>query len=330
MGKKILITGITGFVGRHTARAILRAGLYDVTAIVRPNTDSERLEEFVGKIEIVEIDLCDLIKLQSYLGTVKFDVILHIGALLRQRKFFKQQYIDANVNATELLAKNALKNNSKFIFCSTVSIYGTVPKNVPADRKSEMVEDTIYSMTKIEAEKRLKLLIGQGLNCNIVRPSIIYGKGDENGFPNILVKLVSKRILFFPRKPVRFHLTNINLLVEVFLKILEESFWDCFDDIVVDDEPVLLDDLANFISMNLGKGKYGKWHKLPNFVFDLVLFVLKIFGLNEMESKISFLSKDWYYKSDVKMNLGIETQFCTIPQILPVVKESCNSWGVNG
>ena len=63
-------------MGRHTARAILGLGLYDVTAIVRPNTDSERLEEFAGKVEIVEIDLCDLIKLRSYLKKVKFDAIL--------------------------------------------------------------------------------------------------------------------------------------------------------------------------------------------------------------------------------------------------------------
>ncbi len=319
--KKVLITGVTGFVGKHTARALLKTGLYNVTAIVRPNTAPERLKEFTGKIKIIEIDLCDLDGLQNYLETENFYAILHIGALLRQRKFSEKEYFLANVEATEILAKSALQNKTKFIFCSSVGVYGTIPPKVPAGKNSVLSGDSLYYKSKIEAEKRLKILMQKGLNCNIVRPSIIYGTEDKNGFPNILINLVRKRKLFFPRKAVKFHLTSIELLVEVFLKILDEKFSNCFEDIVVDDEPVILADLADFISQNLGAGRYGKWHKLPNFVFSFARFIFQLFALKEFKKKLDFLCSDWYYRSEFKKSLNIEKKYFTIPGILPVIKE---------
>ena len=61
MTRSVLITGITGLIGRSVLRAVLKLEeSYRITALVRPGTSVERFAEFVGRIELVELDLADI------------------------------------------------------------------------------------------------------------------------------------------------------------------------------------------------------------------------------------------------------------------------------
>ena len=99
MSEKILITGISGFIGRNVARHIIQKRGLHIFGLIRPGTDSTRIEEFDDHIQFFEVDLTDIKELRNFLDHNSFDQIIHIGALRGGRKFSKQAYFDANVNA---------------------------------------------------------------------------------------------------------------------------------------------------------------------------------------------------------------------------------------
>ena len=78
--------------------------------------DSKAYIHFTGGVDI------------RFLNKNQFDYILHIGALRGGRNFSKNDFYKVNVNATEQLAVYALTHHSNFIFCSSVGVFGGIPK----------------------------------------------------------------------------------------------------------------------------------------------------------------------------------------------------------
>lgn len=90
MKRSLLITGITGLIGGSVLRTILALDdSYEITALVRPGTSKSRYAEFETKVEIVELDLADTKGINSWLEGRTFDVVMHIGALRRQKVWQK-------------------------------------------------------------------------------------------------------------------------------------------------------------------------------------------------------------------------------------------------
>lgn len=74
MKKRILLTGVTGFLGSHFANELLAAG-YDVIALKRKTSSLRRVELIASEIVFVDIEELDFEKLFSAYG--KIDVIVH-------------------------------------------------------------------------------------------------------------------------------------------------------------------------------------------------------------------------------------------------------------
>jgi len=186
----LLLTGITGFIGKSVAKKLI--GHYEITALIRPKTNKKRYAEFIDKVNFVEIDLGDIKKLKQFLEKKAFTYIVHIGALRGGRKFSKEEYQRANVFATEQLVLNAVKNQSKLLFCSSVGVFGAIPLELPANNYTPKQEDNYYHYTKIRSEAIIqKYVLAGNLNAYILRPAITYG-GEDFGFPFTLIKLIDK------------------------------------------------------------------------------------------------------------------------------------------
>jgi len=290
---KILVTGISGFIGKNVVRNLLQKNV-QITAVIRPNTNRKRISEFENKVKFIEIDLTDISNLRKFLSENSFDQIIHIGAIRGGRKFIKQQYFDANVNATEQLIINAKKNNSKFIFCSSVGVFGAIPKELPANNFTEKQEDNYYHFTKIYAEKLIQQYVLNGLNAVIVRPAITYGE-DDFGFPFTLTKLIDKKMLFLPNREIKVHLTNIELLVQAFSKLSEINFKPGTAYNVADLHPVKLNEIVDFINQELNEKKYPN-HKIINAkLFNFGENIARFFKNELWVSRFELISKSWYY-----------------------------------
>ncbi len=293
MTSKILITGVSGFIGRNTLRYLLQS--YDsITAIIRPGTANKRIEEFTDKVDFVEIDLTDVTKLKSYLDENCFETIIHIGAVRGGRKFNKSAYFDANVNATEQLVINARDNDSKFIFCSSVGVFGAIPLELPANNFSKRQEDNYYHFTKIRAEEIIQKHVLYGLKAAIIRPSITYGTNDY-GFPFTLTKLIDKKLLFLPDQDVIIHLANINLISQAFQRLTEIDFkpGTCYN--VADSFPVEIHKLADFINNELKGKPYSSKKNIDIKYFQKGEQTAKLFKSELWIARFQLISRHWYY-----------------------------------
>ena len=293
MTSKILITGISGFIGRNVLRQLIQN--YDsITAIIRPGTKQKRIEEFVDKVEFAEIDLTDIPTLKKYLDENSFEIIIHIGAVRGGRKLNNSNYFDANVNATEQLVINARDNDSKFIFCSSVGVFGAIPLELPAKNSTKRQEDNYYHFTKIRAEAIIQKYVLYGLKAAIIRPSITYGTNDY-GFPYTLTRLIDKKLLFLPDQDVMIHLANINVITQSFLRLIEIDYQPgvCYN--VADSHPIELHKLADFISNELRIKPYSSKRDIDIEYFKKGEKIANFFKSELWIARFQLISRSWYY-----------------------------------
>lgn len=294
MAKRILITGITGFVGRNVTRLLLNKKGLEITGLIRPGTAPSRLKEFDGQVRFQEIDLTDIASLLEFLKKNSFAQIFHLGALRGGRKFSRQAYFNANVNATEQLALSARENQSELIFCSSVGIFGAVPLELPANNFTKRQEDNYYHFTKIRAEAIIQKQVLYGLKAAIIRPAITYGTEDY-GFPYTLTRLVDKKLMFLPDRDVMIHLTNIEHLAQIFAKLSDFNFKPGSAFNVADEQPVKLHDLVNFISGELCGKPYPKSRTIDYRIFKQAEALARFLKSELWISRFELISKSWFY-----------------------------------
>jgi GDP-4-dehydro-6-deoxy-D-mannose reductase len=95
---RVLITGITGFVGSHLAEYALGRGDVEVFGTVRWRSRLDNVEHLEGKIEMIDCDLRDNVATRKVLQDVKPDYIFHLAA---------QSYVPTSwVAPAETLATN--------------------------------------------------------------------------------------------------------------------------------------------------------------------------------------------------------------------------------
>jgi nucleoside-diphosphate-sugar epimerase len=319
---KILITGITGFIGRTVLREIISVD-HDITALVRPGTELSRYQEFKDKISIKELNLSDTLGLRDYLAAADFDTIMHIGALRGGRKASQEEYYRSNVSSTEQMVDFCLKHDARLIFCSSVGVYGAIPEELPANYQSRKNPDNYYHYTKITAEKIIGKAILHGLKSAIIRPSITYGKGDK-GFPYQLVKMVARYRFPLINKRIWIHLCNVEALVNAFKWCLETDFDSGLIWNVADREPVQLSALVNFISREMHHKNYPKLLTVDRVFFAFGERISRMLKHELFISRFELISKSWfydvrnYYKAMDKQ--GIKPHF-TIPEIQITIED---------
>jgi nucleoside-diphosphate-sugar epimerase len=93
MKKKILLTGVTGFLGSHLATEILAAG-YEVVALKRATSSLHRVESIASNIVFVDINELDFEKLFRDYG--KIDAIIHTATCYGRNNESVREVFSAN------------------------------------------------------------------------------------------------------------------------------------------------------------------------------------------------------------------------------------------
>jgi nucleoside-diphosphate-sugar epimerase len=89
------------------------------------------------------------------------DIIIHLAGVVNAAS--KEEFYESNINITKEIVEASIKNNIKKIISLSTSI---------ATSNSEET----YANTKYIAEQIIK---ESGLNYTVLRPSLVYGKGDK-------------------------------------------------------------------------------------------------------------------------------------------------------
>jgi GDP-mannose 4,6-dehydratase len=151
---KVLITGVTGFVGSHLAEYILDMGGHDVYGLCRWRSPRDNLAKVYNKIKMLEADLCDLGALIRHFETVKPDVIFHLAAQSYVLTSFNSpvQTLWANViGTTNLLEAVRITGIDPVIhICSSSEVYGQVrEEDVPIKESCPFRPASPYAVSKV-------------------------------------------------------------------------------------------------------------------------------------------------------------------------------------
>jgi len=174
---RVLVTGGSGFIGRHVVRALLDDGA-DVTV-----ADKRALPDEVprgdGAVRMVIGDLSDPSVVAEAVrpGT---DVIIHLAALTRVLLSIEDPAATHRVNVdvtAALLEQARIRGVGTFLFASTNAVTGNVGR-VTIDEQIPLRPLTPYGATKAAAE----MLIGAYASCYgmtgcSLRFSNVYGPG---------------------------------------------------------------------------------------------------------------------------------------------------------
>lgn len=198
-GKKILITGVTGFVGYY----ILNTLIQDIVAnncstkIIVVVRNKEKLHQlFKHYLNYLEIINQDIIEQINYDKDV--DYIIHCASNAAPKEYYVDPIgtIITNVIGTEQLLKFAKhKNVKKFLYLSTIEVYGQGTSN---DKIKEndfgFIDSTIarscYPLSKKTSENLCISYAEQyGVDVSIGRLSYLFGPGMKKDDSKIVAVL---------------------------------------------------------------------------------------------------------------------------------------------
>lgn len=190
IGKKVLVTGASGFIGSWLAEELVARGA-DVTAFV--NKSDPLGIEAIKHLELNIIDGNILDKDKVAEAVAGKDYVFHLAAATQVLHVIKhpREAVDVNIDGTANVL-DALRNNPKtfLVFASTDKVYGE-PIKVPIDESHPLVGKSVYDATKIGADRLVKAYgITYGVRSAIIRCSNIYGGRDAN-----LLRIVPEFVL---------------------------------------------------------------------------------------------------------------------------------------
>lgn len=192
---KTLVTGATGFLGSHVARALAGRG-ENVRVLVRPSSDLRALEGFAA--ERCTGDLRDRASLDRALDGVTR--VFHVAADYRLWARDPREIHESNVTGTQNLLDAARRAGvEKFVYTSTVATVA-VPRDggLPNEETQSSVHEMIghYKRSKFEAEQCALRAAADGQPVVIVSPTTPVGPGDWKPTPTgkIIVDFLNGRM----------------------------------------------------------------------------------------------------------------------------------------
>jgi len=303
----VLLTGASGLIGRHVAKKMAALDGARLVCILREGERHPQASSLIREgAVVVPGNFHEPAVIERVFEEHKIQQVIHLAAIRGGGKAAPADFQEVNVKGTERLLQAAYERKAqKFIFCSSVGVYGTIPPNMPAGLESPFHGDNQYHQSKIEGEEAVQAYIRKGLNAYIVRPTITYGAGDD-GFPHALVHLVKKRLLWLPRSNHRVHLVDVERLAEAFCNLLMNDYPSQRIFVVGDIEPTTLRDLADSIHLHFYRRPYPTYFRLPDWVFSMAFRVFQSIRNEKWMARVALLSNDWHYQSaDAYRLLGI-------------------------
>lgn len=321
--RRVLITGMAGFIGFSLAAKLVEKGGYDITGLDNVNdyydtslkydrlselgfakpsgTQNEPVQSKIfPNLHFIQLDLENLNGLQQLFASRQFDVVVHLGAQAGVRHSLQNPHAYINSNVTGFLNMLECCKNNKvqhLIYASSSSVYG-LDSSIPfAETEGTNHPVSLYAATKKSNELMAYTYSHlYGLPVTGLRFFTVYGPwGRPDMSPMLFAKAIreGKPIKVFNYGKMRRDFTYIDDITDGICGVLEmkPAPYKIYN--IGNSKPV---DLMDFIElMEKGLGVQAQKELLPMQPGDVY----------ETYADTSALSKDTGYHPKTSLPEGI-------------------------
>jgi nucleoside-diphosphate-sugar epimerase len=211
----VLVTGASGFIGRHLTGRLLERG----AALRMVTRNPDRLPaEWRGRVEVVTGSLTDKSTIES--ATKGVSLVFHLAGETHDQASMQA----VNTEVTRALVQAARAAGAKrVVHLSSVGVIG-------ADHPGTITEETLcrptneYEQTKLEGERAVLEFAGsRDIDAVIVRPTIVFGEGMGRSRDSLLewLKAVQHGRFVFIGKQAVANFLYVGDVVEAMLRLSE-------------------------------------------------------------------------------------------------------------
>lgn len=292
--KRILITGISGFVGANLSKHLKASGC-DIAALNRRNIASAgHTTNFTWE---------DLSRIEDE----NFEVVIHLAGKAHDLKknANPDEYYQVNFELTKKLYDAFLKSDAKkFIFISSVKAVADVVDGVLTEETVPNPQ-TDYGKSKLMAEAYIQNQpLPDGKSYYILRPCMIHGLGNKGNL-NLLYKFVQKGVPYplaaFENKRSFLSVENLCLVIANLLeKDIPSGVYQ-----VADDEALSTNEVVGVLAASLGK-EARLWRISSSFIKGLAS-IGDIFKLPLNSERLKKLTENYVVSNEkIKLALGVD------------------------
>lgn len=296
---KILITGVTGFVGSNFLNYFQKKDGIDVYGMVRNRDKQSGLKH---------AKLSGIVTKEEVINDFQYDVVIHLAGKAHDIKKVadKKEYYLSNEKLTADLYDAFLlfDRPGAFIYISSVSVF-SIGSSEPYTENKIPNPKTPYGISKYNAEyyiqqkKRV-----EGKHFYILRPSVIYGPNSKGNL-NLLFKMVEKGIPYpfgaFENKKSFLSVYNLCFILEQlsFHKIPSGIYH------VADDEVLSSTDVVKLIYESIGRKP--RILNIPRKLVKLIAYSGDRFRIMINTERLAKLTQNFIVSNrKIKEELGVE------------------------
>lgn len=204
---KILVTGVTGFIGSHTVVELLERD-YSVVGVDNLSNSStevlDRIFKITGKkIDFYPVDIRDNNSLENIFQENAIDAVIHfagykaVGESVENPLLYYSNNLKGTITLLEVMMRNDVTN---LVFSSSCTVYGN-PETVPVTELMNKNPENPYGKTKAWIDEILNDISVSNKDWSILslryfnpigaHPSGLIGE-DPLGIPNNLIPFITQ------------------------------------------------------------------------------------------------------------------------------------------